>query len=731
MKFLINFYFRHRKLCVFTGLVLAAAAVFAFPYAVHAAADAAAAAPGGGQPAEPLSDIYKDVNDIFNLVIRISAAWLWPVILMIGSLLDNDLIFGGAMGERLLAIWVQVRNLVNVMFVLVLLAIAVYNVLGLGEEGGGLPLALKTAIPKFVLALIAVNFSFVAARVVLDFTNVITGAVFALPSTVLVENGKEVKIADKVDEIICGTPSQEVPMRATWCKDGKINERAQAFFSRLDRSNITIAYAIRFGRAPQLKFIRDGLKGLGQLGFNIIFNAVLYVVYAVSFIVLFLVLLLRIVMLWVGVVLSPIIALGIVLPQLGKLAGEGGGLQEKFIANAIAPIKIGLVLSIGYIMLDGFEADKSIHGSQLSSNALDAIDPNSLPTDITDLQQLMIAIAVVVIVWMGVFEGTKGTAAEGITGWIKGHMEGFGKWAAKLPTYAQVLPVGPGMGGRGIAQALDTIGFYKDKIDTTYGRSNLRGGDTDARLTAWEKAAESKDKTKFAGAFAYDPGVLGQQRALDALRKIAEHNKDGNLIDQLKGAENENALQRLERIWNSNGPVATAIKAAAKKGDLETRIRTGAPGAQADSKEAPPQAPAAIKDKAGVMSALTSDRKAEDLAKEPVFAGWNNSSIDQLKGIRQELREAVIVMDTTGNKVDMAQTLSKMTAAKQLADALTANKNVATATPAVMKAITDAQAQNIPTAAIKQAIKGIVTDVGVQEAFLDAIPGAGDGTKTP
>ena len=58
--------------------------------------------------------IVRDINGIFNTLLRMSSAWLWPVLIMTGSLLDNDLIFGGAMGERLLDIWVQIRNLVNI-----------------------------------------------------------------------------------------------------------------------------------------------------------------------------------------------------------------------------------------------------------------------------------------------------------------------------------------------------------------------------------------------------------------------------------------------------------------------------------------------------------------------------------------------------------------------------------------------------------------------------------------
>ncbi|MEK7145962.1 MAG: hypothetical protein AAB802_02140, partial [Patescibacteria group bacterium] len=105
---------------------------------------------------------------------------LWPVLLLIGDLMDTDLILGPGMEEKLLGIWVEIRNLVNIGFVLVLLAIAFYNVLGLGSEGN---LALKTALPRLVIGLVLVNFTFLGGRLVVDAANLATTAVFALPAS--------------------------------------------------------------------------------------------------------------------------------------------------------------------------------------------------------------------------------------------------------------------------------------------------------------------------------------------------------------------------------------------------------------------------------------------------------------------------------------------------------------------------------------------------------------------
>lgn len=410
-----------------------------------AAAPAAAVAPGATPAAAVTQDsdtvkLLNDINAIAGMALRLLSGLLWPVLLLIGSLLDNQLVFGGAMGDRLYEVWVQIRNLVNIIFVLILLAIAVYNVLGLGQEGG-LDLGFKKALPKFALALLGVNFSFIAIKIVLDFSNVITGAVFALPSAAL---SGDADLNKQMERSICGVSSEEAPLRGAFCDDQHFNVRAKQFFNRLDKNNIAVVYAIKFGKAINMKYIRDGVKDITSLGFNIIFNVVIFAVYALSFIALFLVLLFRLVVIWVAVVLSPVMALGIALPGLSKLAEGGGEIQGDVVQNIIAPITIGLVLSVGYIMLDTFSVNSSLAGELLSSNTLESIDPSAVPTDIDNLQQLLIAVGSVVIIWVGVFKAADKTYAKGITSKIQSGAESFGGFMAKLPTYAPLIPMNVG-----------------------------------------------------------------------------------------------------------------------------------------------------------------------------------------------------------------------------------------------------------------------------------------------
>lgn len=680
MKRLIYFYFRHKKLCLLLVGLFVVAASFAKFHTAFAAEDTSNAT---------TNEILNDINLIFSQMLRISSAWLWPVLLMIGSLLDNDLIFGGAMGERLLSVWVQIRNLVNIIFVLVLLAIAVYNVLGLGEEGGA-ALAFKTVMPRFVLALIAVNFSFLAVKVVLDFTNVITGAVFALPTTSI---SRQYNLSQEAESTICGGSSVEVPMKALWCNnEKKFNDRANSFFSRLDRSNIAVAYALRFGRAPQLKFIRDGLKGIGQLGFNIIFNTVLYVVYALSFIALFLVLLSRVVALWIAVVLSPVIAAGIILPNImGKLTSGASGLQEKFVKSAIAPITIGLVLSVGYIMLDGFEVDKSIHGSLLSSVTLDSVDPNALPTDIGDLQQLMIAIGVVVIVWTGVFGAAKGTFAEKATDFIQGHAESFGKFMAKLPTLLQAIPTKGGK--RTLMQMLKTPGAIMQKFEHDRGTPDI-SKDMRYRVDRFRQDAQTVtgpgDAKKGADFFVRDPAVITDPNGRSEFAGMARRASDEGLAKFVE--DNKHSHQDIiDYISTNGGTLASEIKSKMgnpsefiQKINRESGTTSGA------------KAPASKDPKQAVRESV---KNGSAKAGEGSFTGWNDTEFNSFKSVVEKIPDALIeVKDGIVQK-----NLPELQAGAKLMEVLSKAKNAAE----VEAALNDAKGAGL-------------SDIGKRELVINA-----------
>ena len=463
---------------------------------------------GASELSEELDTVVLKMNKAINVMFSVVHAVFWPILLLIGSLMDNDLIFGPGIGERLREIWVVIRNIVNIVFVFLLLIVAFYNVAsGLWGGGGEGSFALKTVMPKFIVAVIVVNFSFLGCKVILDTANVLSMAVYDLAT--VVEDYDPDKQRAQLEATICGNPTSVVEENAdagmaqggdspesapeadgieAWdynkatvfsqmfcCHNGNpetgdydsdcavnyvgtedepteiypsFNSFANDFFKKLDQNNIGVVMAINLGGLNELTSI-SGNKGkidMKGLTVNTIFSIIMYLVFGIAYIALFIVLLARLVVLWFVIALSPIIVLAWVVPQINQYTSELN-LGERFIKHLMAPIIIGLSMSIGYLMASklsqtsgaGIETSfGTITGGELlkgdSTGAL--LTPN-----IADIQQLLIAAIAVAVVWLGVFGAADQTIASSVTGKIKEYGTRAAKFAATLPTYLPFIPM--------------------------------------------------------------------------------------------------------------------------------------------------------------------------------------------------------------------------------------------------------------------------------------------------
>lgn len=383
-------------------------------------------------------------SDLLSVILQMLNYLLWPILMMIGALMDNSIIFGGGMEDRLLQIWSQIRNIVNLLFVVILIGMALYNVLGIGEEGN---YTIKKILPKFIIALIVVNFTFVASKVVLDAANVATNAVFALPNSI--EEEFNLTRIDQLEQAVCGhledlgayQSSVDLQGEGTYamCSDeSTFTANARQFFQRLSSNNIALVMAVNLGQ------IHEGIKvselvrqepTISNLTINILFSIIIYIVYAVSFIALFFVLLVRVVVLWLVIALSPFVAVAIVLPDLAN-GGGNFNIKDIFIKHVTAPIVIGFGMTVGYLMLDAYHATTgNALGIQLGEQFANGF------SGMSTLQQLMIGIGAIAIVWVVTFQAAEGTLANSITRNLKGFVERTGRGIAQLPLTVPILPV--------------------------------------------------------------------------------------------------------------------------------------------------------------------------------------------------------------------------------------------------------------------------------------------------
>jgi len=419
---------------------------------------------------------------------------LWPLLMLIGGLMDNSILFGSGMEATLREIWVPIRNIVNIFFVLALVGLAIYNVLGIAEDNT----ALKTLLPKIIIGLIAVNFSFLGIKVFLDAINVLTTSIFALPLTLNVTQRVDINDTE-IQKKICaavnglsysevGTKSEadvksmiEVKMAAilgkelggdasgltvaaieatvpdakkpefktkldnlkknNMCEGLKIRDDKKALWQSFDGNNAALALAVNTGSI--LNFSDISIKDIEgdpeKLFISVIFSMLMFLLYAISFVALFAVLLGRLAVMWVSIALSPVLIIIMFIPSIKDNLKALGEINDKFMTNAVAPIPIALSLTIGWIMLNAIKGTSGFS----SASGYGAMDTGmGIPVvGLSTLQDLIASAGTLAVVWLGVFGAAEGTIAGGFTGALKGAAEGFGKFIGTAPF--RFLPLVP------------------------------------------------------------------------------------------------------------------------------------------------------------------------------------------------------------------------------------------------------------------------------------------------
>lgn len=548
--------FAQSKACML--MLLAVLAAFVFPDLAQAATE----------PTDS-EDVEKTIASLLSIAIDFLNALLWPFLLLIGDLMDTDMILGPGMEEKLKGIWIPVRDLVNIGFVLVLLVVAFYNVLGIG--GGEGDLAIKTALPKIVLGLVLVNFTFIGGKVVLDLVNVATTAAFALPE---LAHGDETPydfsgVKEEFQQKVCyksvdeatgiaiswsdETDGDEVPIYTrlfcTKADDGTYDELdgllAAQYFTDLNSNNIGLVMAVNMGGLSSLSVLKaESIDSFSDLTVSIMFALVMYLVFATSYLVLGIVLLVRIIVLWIALALSPLAVLVYVVPQIKEWAGGGGDFSQKIIKTLLAPVIIGLTMSLGYIMIDAWDGNLALDGGGFKAN--EVISKEFLIEGMDDLPQFIIALASIMIVWTGVFAAASDTYASFATEAIKGFGERVRDAAMKAPTLLPTIPIGVKDGQQ------QTASFAALKGLADQGLRRIEYGDT--VTTEMQDLANKNPIAKML--LGGEKGITADPRAnADAIKKILEGSP--STLDATQMAD---LATRMQAIYEHHGKKTEATQ---------------------------------------------------------------------------------------------------------------------------------------------------------------------------
>src|SRR3989338_7963213 len=152
-------------------------------------------------------ELMSSITFIVSLVITGMNALMWILFRLLDIVLDPFFIFDltadggdGPLLNMLHTIWQLTRDLMNVMFAILLVVGAVMTIIKTNTE------LVKNYRAKFVLAVVLINFSWFIPRVILDVSQVLTYTVYQIPSLL------------EVADVTCRIPSDDPAKPAEPCR---------------------------------------------------------------------------------------------------------------------------------------------------------------------------------------------------------------------------------------------------------------------------------------------------------------------------------------------------------------------------------------------------------------------------------------------------------------------------------------------------------------------------------
>ncbi|MCC6643550.1 hypothetical protein IT411_02270 [Candidatus Peregrinibacteria bacterium] len=475
-------------------------------------------------PALAQNSVFEDINkavtnsglfDFFQIVLTVCQAFIWPVLILMGGLLNNDLLFSGGMLTILLNIWSAVRDFVNILFVLGLLAVAIANIIGINSDN----FKIKAVVPKIVFALIAVNFSFLVCKVVLDVVNVGTTAIFAVPmaSSSLNKNDQDwvtfgQKVCGKMQSLASKNPkaleSNPFCQKASGSSGSdsssgvnyELTEGGKNFFSTFNSRNVALVMAIDLMDITRIDSVKlNGVSDLKSLSINTLFSFIFLVIYGTAFIALFVALLIRLVVLWLAIALSPLSFLGMAFAPVKQKFGNDDPLTGLFMKHALTPLPVALILTIGMIMIS--------HLKFISPGGVFSTNPGDFGTvvsGVSSIQDIMAGLATAAFIWIAAFRALEGTKADPFIKPIQGAVQRMGTSVAKLPLYAPIIPTGKGgkvgLAALGAAGGLNPVEKYIQSQQSEIAK--LTGDKSQQLATDLDKVKTKQDLNAFLGKMA-------------------------------------------------------------------------------------------------------------------------------------------------------------------------------------------------------------------------------------
>lgn len=448
------------------------------------------------------STIIQAINGFFKIL----SALLWALTAFVSLFLypgwTNGTLFG--LTWYLKEIWILISNLVYFIFAGVLIVIAFMNIIGKWDGTW----ELKQAMPKFIVWVLIVPFSWFLVQFILSLTAILTVGVLTLPFDVFKDSDffKEIKDWDmkicteikvNLTDWLAGDTSSTVGednklfWEAITC-DEKIwlgtymNQWGEGLKNSIFGVVSIYTYSV-LGLDNLDTLAKWELKNIGQIfdaWLKFIFDIIFVVVYFLLMVALFLALFVRWVWLWVYMMLSPTFWLLYFFWKWSDWVWETKFSIKGFVDLALVPVYVSAALSFWLVFLF-IASNGMVTSGALTDGRLEVWwtwiqfewefwdtqkDWALFAWGWSAIGKMIVEIFWIVILWIAVMAALRSSET---TRAVVEPIAAFGKsvWelAAKAPTYAPIIPLGQwGMSATALssawAQVKNTIAWAQTSI---------------------------------------------------------------------------------------------------------------------------------------------------------------------------------------------------------------------------------------------------------------------------
>lgn len=303
-----------------------------------------------------INEGFNTAISVLNTIAGILTIMITPLIMFAGWLMSPDWTTGHIFGIRktIWELWVTVSNIVYFVYAVLLIVIALATIFNQKW------FYYKALLPRLLLGIVLVPFTFGFVQTIIWLSTVVTGAALSIPAETMKAQSANEKETWWTKPIIPNTITAQTFKQtnreivdgcteSTCTSPEKLVQKGGGIYGNL------VIYAYWVFKVHEIKDLKSGnqnieiLKDLGWIVSDLMIGLIMFVVFWVLLVALTSMLFIRAFWLIIYTIVSPLFTLKFVLQDKWKLPDSVS--VSNFLGTAFMPAVVGLVLSLGLVVV--------------------------------------------------------------------------------------------------------------------------------------------------------------------------------------------------------------------------------------------------------------------------------------------------------------------------------------------------------------------------------------------